>query len=124
MRDLKKLEEDIKEARLALIKVKSAGTKFPHLKKMQVKAGLYDKTSNFTHIILTDIIGDMWSDHVSKIEVLINEINNWIKGLQLTFKNNPIIDAFLLALSFGTTLDYVCCVRKMCFEKVSFWPFN
>ena len=86
MRDLKTLKEDIKKARLALIKVKSAGTKFPHLKKMQVKAGLYDKNSNFTHIILTDIIGDMSSDHVSKIEDLINEIKNWIKGLEIQKK--------------------------------------
>jgi len=44
--------------------------------------------------------------------------------LLLTFKNNSIIDAFLLALSFATTHNYVRCVKKMCSKKMSFWPFN
>ena len=34
------------------------------------------------------------------------------------------MDAFLLALSVGTTLDYVRCVTKMCFGKMFFWPFD
>ena len=80
--DLKKLEEDIKEARLALKKVKMSGTKVPILKKMQVKAGLYFENSNFTHIVAKDTVGDVWSDHTSKIGDLIKEQELSIKILE------------------------------------------
>ena len=84
LHDLKVNEEDMKEAKNQILKLKKSATMIPKFKNTQVKAGLIKPKSNFIYTVATQgDTGEIWSQSKYKVADLIAERQKWIQGLEV-----------------------------------------